>query len=218
VQPKHELPIAELSQEKLSTEKRSDDKVPRVMLVDDQPARAAILERALTDAGYLVIARLPSAAGLLAQVGQLNPDVIIVDMDSPDRDTLEHMALLQRDFPRPVVMFAGSEDEDAMARAIHAGVSAYVVDGLQPNRVKAIVNVAIARFREYQALRDELEKTRGQLADRPVIEKAKGLLMSRRQLTEEQAYRMLRRTAMDRGQRLVEVAKNLIAFSDLLEK
>lgn len=187
------------------------------MLVDDQPARAAILERALTDAGYLVIARLPSAAGLLAQVGQLNPDVIIVDMDSPDRDTLEHMALLQRDFPRPVVMFAGSGDEDTMARAIHAGVSAYVVDGLQPNRVKAIVNVAITRFREYQALRDELEKTRGQLADRPVIEKAKGLLMSRRQLTEEQAYQMLRRTAMDRGQRLVDVAKNLIAFSDLLE-
>lgn len=191
--------------------------IPRVMLVDDQPARAAILERALIDNGYMVVARLPSAAGLLAQVGHLNPDVIIVDMDSPDRDTLENMALLQRDLPRPVVMFAGSEDEEIMARAIHAGVSAYVVDGLQPARVKAIVNVAITRFREYQALRDELEKTRGQLADRRLIDKAKGLLMSRRQLSEDQAYQMLRRMAMDRGQRLVEVSRNLLAFADLLE-
>lgn len=196
---------------------QSEQAVPRVMLVDDQPARAAILERALTDAGYLVVARLPSAAGLLAQVSQLNPDVIIVDMDSPDRDTLEHMALLQRDQPRPVVMFAGSEDEEIMARAINAGVSAYIVDGLQPARVKAIVNVAIARFREYQALRDELEKTRGQLADRRLIEKAKGMVMARRQLSEEQAYQLLRRMAMDRGQRLVEVARNLLAFTDLLE-
>lgn len=187
------------------------------MLVDDQPARAAILERALTDAGYMVVARLPSAAGLLAQVGHLNPDVIIVDMDSPDRDTLENMALLQRDLPRPVVMFAGSEDQEIMARAIHAGVSAYVVDGMQPARVKAIVNVAITRFREYQALRDELEKTRGQLADRRLIDKAKGVLMARRQLSEEQAYQMLRRMAMDRGQRLVEVSRNLLAFADLLE-
>ena len=191
--------------------------IPRVMLVDDQPARAAILERALIDNGYMVVARLPSAAGLLAQVGHLNPDVIIVDMDSPDRDTLEHMALLQRDLPRPVVMFAGNEDEEIMARAINAGVSAYVVDGLQPARVRAIVNVAITRFREYQALRDELEKTRGQLADRRLIDKAKSVLMRKRQLTEEQAYQMLRRMAMDRGQRLVDVSKNLLAFADLLE-
>ena len=106
-----------------------EQQTPRVMLVDDQPARAAILERALIDNGYMVVARLPSAAGLLAQVGHLNPDVIIVDMDSPDRDTLEHMALLQRDLPRPGVMFAGNEDEEIMARAINAGVSAYVVDG-----------------------------------------------------------------------------------------
>lgn len=195
----------------------TEQSVLRVMLVDDQPPRAAILERALSDNGYLVVARLPSAAGLLAQVGQLNPDVIIVDMDSPDRDTLEHMALLQRDLPRPVVMFAGSEDEEIMARAIHAGVSAYVVDGLQPARVRAIVNVAITRFREYQALRDELERTRGQLADRKLIEKAKGVLMSRRHLSEEQAYQMLRRMAMDRGQRLVDVARNLITFADVLE-
>lgn len=195
----------------------TEQPVLRVMLVDDQPPRAAILERALSDNGYLVVARLPSAAGLLAQVGQLNPDVIIVDMDSPDRDTLEHMALLQRDLPRPVVMFAGSEDEEIMARAIHAGVSAYVVDGLQPARVRAIVNVAITRFREYQALRDELEKTRSQLADRKLIEKAKGVLMSRRHLSEEQAYQMLRRMAMDRGQRLVDVARNLITFANVLE-
>jgi len=187
------------------------------MLVDDQPARAALLEQALRDHGYTVIARLSSAAGLAAEVARLGPDVIIIDTESPDRDTLENMALLNRDNPRPVVMFAAEGDTAAIERALRAGVSAYVVDGLSPGRVKAIVDVAIARFREYQALRRELEETRTQLADRKLIDRAKGLLMKHRVLDEQQAYKAMRKMAMDRGQKLAEVAGYIIAVLELLE-
>jgi len=160
---------------------------------------------------------LSSAAGLAEQVARLEPDVIIIDIESPDRDTLEHMASLHRDNPRPVVMFAEQNDSGAIERAVRAGVSAYVVDGLNPSRVKTIVDVAVARFREYQALRRELEETRTQLADRKQIDRAKGLLMKHRSLDEKQAYNAMRKMAMDRGQRLAEVAGNIIAVFDLLD-
>lgn len=187
------------------------------MLVDDQPARAALLEQALLDHHYHVIARLSSAAGLAEQVAVLEPDVIIIDIESPDRDTLEHMASLHRDNPHPVVMFAEEGDTNSIERAMRAGVSAYVVDGLNPARVKTIVDVAIARFREYHALRRELEETRTQLADRKQIDRAKGLLMKHRDLNEEQAYKAMRKMAMDRGQRLAEVANNIIAVLTLID-
>ena len=187
------------------------------MLVDDQPARAALLEQALLDHRYQVIARLSSAAGLAEQVARLEPDVIIIDIESPDRDTLEHMASLHRENPHPVVMFAEEGDSNSIERAMRAGVSAYVVDGLNPSRVKTIVDVAIARFREYQALRRELEETRSQLADRKQIDRAKGLLMKHRSLSEEQAYNAMRKMAMDRSQRLAEVASNIIAVFALLD-
>jgi response regulator NasT len=189
-----------------------------VMLVDDQPARAALLEQALLDHDYKVIARLSSAAGLAEQVARLEPDVIIIDIESPDRDTLEHMSILHRDNPRPVVMFAEEgDDSGSIERAMRAGVSAYIVDGLNPARVKTIVDVAVARFREFHALRRELEETRSQLADRKQIDRAKGLLMKQRGLDEQQAYHAMRKMAMDRGQRLAEVAANIIAVFELLD-
>ena len=188
----------------------------KVMLVDDQPARAALLEQALHDHQFTVIARLSSAAGLADQVARLEPDIIIIDIESPDRDTLENMAILHRDNPRPVVMFAEEGDSGTIERAVRAGVSAYVVDGLNPSRVKPIVDVAIARFREFQALRQELQETRTQLADRKQIDRAKGLLMKHRGLDEQQAYQAMRKMAMDRSQRLGEVASNIIAVLELL--
>lgn len=188
----------------------------KVMLVDDQPARAALLEQALRDHQFAVIARLSSAAGLADQVQQLQPDIIIIDLESPDRDTLENMAILHRDNPRPVVMFAEEDDSGAIGRAVRAGVSAYVVDGLHPSRVKPIVDVAIARFREFQALRQELQETRSQLADRKQIDRAKGLLMKHRGLDEQEAYAAMRKMAMDRSQKMGEVANNIIAVLELL--
>lgn len=188
----------------------------RVVLVDDSPGRAAILEQALTDAGCEVMARLGSCVDILDTVQSLQPDVILIDIDCPDRDTLENLDRMNRSAPRPVVMFAETSDTDMTSRALKAGVSAYVVDGLQPGRVKSILDLAVARFREYKALKDELAATRTELADRKLIDRAKGILMRRKQLDEEQAYQALRKLAMDRGKRLADVAAELIDMAELL--
>lgn len=189
----------------------------RVMLVDETPGRAAILEQALRDEGYDVVARLTTGQDLEAEVLRVRPDVIIVDMDSPDRDTLEHMSSISRHLPRPILLFAEHGDSDTITAAVRAGVSAYVADGFSQRRLRPILEVAIARFREFQALRSELEETRSKLADRKDVEKAKGELMRRKGLTEEQAYKALRKMAMDRNQRIGDVARNLLAVMELID-
>jgi response regulator NasT len=186
------------------------------MLIDDHRGRAAILEQALADASYQVVGRLDKPTDLVERVAAWQPDVILIDVDSPDRDTLENLYWLNRHHPHPIVMFAADAASDTIGAAVRAGVSAYVVDGLQPQRVRPIIEVAIARFREFQALRRELEETRNKLADRKVIEKAKGLLMQQKGYGEEEAYRALRKLAMDRNQRLADVARNVIAVLELL--
>ena len=186
------------------------------MLVDDTPARAAMLEQALTDCGFQVICRMASAQGLMKQVAEHQPDVVIVDIESPDRDMLEHMTVLNQHLPKPVIMFAEQGDSNTIDRAIRAGVSAYVVDGLNPERVRSIVDVAVARFREFQALRNELQQTRTRLADQQVIDKAKALLIQHRQMDEDEAYHAMRKLAMDRSQKLVDVANDIVSVLGLL--
>lgn len=188
----------------------------RVILIDENRGRAAILEQALADTGCQVVARLDNLTDLLKKVKELEPDVILIDVDFPDRDTLENLYWLDRHHPRPIVMFAADAASDTIGAAVRAGVSAYVVDGLQPQRVRPIIEVAIARFREFQALRRELEATRNKLAERKLIEKAKGLLMQQKSYSEEEAYQALRKVAMDRNQRLAEVAQNVISILELL--
>ncbi|MBB3189697.1 ANTAR domain-containing response regulator [Halomonas cerina] len=190
----------------------------KVLLVDDEVVRAAMVEEALIHEGHQVICRLPSPASLNEMVARHQPDVVIIDMESPDRDTLDSMAVLNRENPRPVVFFADQHDPDTMQAALKSGVSAYVVDGLVPGRVKAIIEVAIARFDAFQSMRRELDKARNQLADRKRIERAKGLLMKHQDCDEEQAYRMLRKLAMDRGQRIAAVADSVIDILERLEK
>ncbi|RTR02909.1 ANTAR domain-containing response regulator [Halomonas nitroreducens] len=190
----------------------------KILLVDDEIVRAAMVEEALAQEGHEVVCRLQSPASLNEMVARHAPDVVIIDMESPDRDTLDSMSLLNRENPRPVVFFADQHEPDTMQAALEAGVSAYVVDGLVPSRVKAILEVAIARFASFQSMRSELDKARGQLADRKRIERAKGLLMKHQDCDEEQAYRMLRKLAMDRGQRIGEVAANVIDILERLEK
>lgn len=190
----------------------------KVLLVDDEIVRAAMVEEALALDGHQVVCRLSSPASLNHMVQQHQPDVVIIDMESPDRDTLESMALLQRENPRPVVFFADQHDPESLKAAVKAGVSAYVVDGLAANRVKAVIDVAIARFEAFQGMRRDLDKARNQLADRKRIEQAKGLLMKHQSCDEEQAYRMLRKLAMDRGQRIAQVAQNVIDILKPLEK
>ena len=188
----------------------------KVLLVDEEPGRAAILERALLDAGYVLVSRLSSADRLVEHVAVSQPDIVIVDIDSPDRDCLENMAVLSRSNPKPVIMFSDEDNEDTIASAIKAGVSAYVADGMNPDRVRPIVQVAVARFREFQALKNELQQTRDQLADRKLIDKAKGLLMKHRNFNEDEAYHAMRKLAMERNQRLVDTARNVIEVFEML--
>ena len=189
---------------------------PLVLLIDDDQDRRAMLEQALLAAGYAVTVRAVAGKDLLDAVNTVQPDVIVIDVDSPDRDTLEHMCSVARDAQRPVVMFTHDEDADRMRTAIRAGVSAYVVGGLSSERVKHIVDVAVLRFKEHQALRQELAQTKLSLAERKVIERAKGVLMRQRSCGEEQAFQALRKMAMDRNRRLAEVAQSVIDAAELL--
>lgn len=184
------------------------------MLVDQHPGRSAILQQALSDAGHRVVARVQPDQNLLREVRDCQPDIIIIDMESPGRDTLEQMREIGRDQPRPIILFSNKRDGDYIRQAVQAGVSAYVVDGLSRERVMPIVEVAMARFREFEALRRELQEAKNQLADRKVIDKAKGILMQRKGLSEEDAYRLLRKAAMDRNMRVADVARTLLALEN----
>ncbi len=188
----------------------------KVMVIDESAGRAALLERALTDAGYEIIARVEHGVNLLERVNEVKPDVIIIDMEMPDRDTLEQLYTINQDQPRPIVMFADNSESDVIEAAVKAGVSAYVVDGLNTERVKPIMDVAIARFREFQALREELEQKKSTLADRKLIDKAKGIIMKQRGMDEAEAYKSLRKMAMDSNKRISEIAKDVIAIAELL--
>jgi len=186
------------------------------MLVDNEPARAAIVEQAMTDSGYRVIRRLENAKNLSEAVMESQPDMVIIDIESPDRDMLENMSRLTQDNPRPIVMFAEEDDSKHVEAAIRAGVSAYVVDGVNSGSVKALLQVAIARFREFHALRSELESVKSQLEDRKLIDKAKGLIMKHQKCDEPAAYQALRKLAMDRSQRMTDVARNIISVMELM--
>ena len=188
----------------------------RVLVVDGDAERAAGVVYALTTAGYLVASVVDTGTDLYAKVKELQPDVIIIDMESPDRDILEHLHGINRDDPRAIVMFCQDDADETISAAVKAGVSAYVVDGLQTHRIRPILQTAVARFQDYQGLRRELAETKSTLAERKILERAKGILMNQRGMSEEEAYQTLRKSAMDRNKRLVEVAENLIAAAELL--
>jgi len=188
----------------------------KVMIVDEVLERAEVLQHALARTGYEVIAYIPSAYDLHRQVDELKPDIVIIDMDSPDRDTLENLCVVTRDNPRPVVMFTHDGDSDKIRAATQAGVSAYVVDGMDGERIGPIINAAVARFEQFQALKQELDDIEEKLADRKVIERAKGILMKTRNLSEEDAYRALRKQAMQSNSRLADVSRQLVAVAGLI--
>ena len=188
----------------------------RVLVIDSSPDRAAVLREGLERAGYEVAASLDSPLELLRAVEAVQPDVIIIDTESPSRDVLEHVVMISRDELRPIVMFASDDAPDTIRDAMRAGVSAYVVDGLEAARVKSIVEVAVARFDEYRRLREELADATQKLAERKLVERAKGILMKSRGMDEEGAYRALRSMAMDRGKRIGEIAQQLIDMADLI--
>jgi response regulator NasT len=185
-------------------------------LLRAQAERARVLRIGLLEAGYDIIASLPPDMYLPERISQLQPDMIIVDAESDARDVLEHIVIATRDERRPIVMFTESDDTESMEAAVAAGVSAYIVAGLQSDRIKPVLNVALARFRREQKLLDELSDTKSKLAERKVIERAKGLLMERQRFSEEQAYQKLRSMAMSKNLKLSEVAQRILDVEDLL--
>jgi response regulator NasT len=181
-----------------------------------QAVRSAALHSGLLESGYDIVASLPADIFLPERIAQLRPDLIIIDTDSDARDVLEHIVIATRDERRPIVMFTDDSTTSSMDAAMAAGVSAYIVAGLQAERVKPVLDVALARFRQEQKLLDELCDAKQKLAERKVIERAKGLLMARHKLTEQQAYEKLRSLAMNKNLKLAEIAQRILDVEDLL--
>lgn len=189
----------------------------RVLLVNDTDKPIAELREALLALGYDVLPETAGrSAGLLMAVQRQQPDVVILDVDSPSRDMLEQLAMLSRQAPKPVVMFASDGDDRLIRDALGAGVAAYVVDGLAPARLAPILRVAMARFEQQSHVRQKLDDLEQQLRDRKDIDRAKGVLMDKRAMNEAEAYATLRQQAMRQGLRLADVARRIIAMADLL--
>src|SRR5512140_2333211 len=188
----------------------------RVLIVDQNLERASILEEGLREAGYHRLVVVRDMQNLLRRIVDEEPDVILIDLENPNRDVLEQMFQVSRVVARPVAMFVDRSDTSMIEAAIESGVGAYVVDGLKKERVKSVMDTAIGRFKAFNRLREELEATRQQLNDRKLIERAKGILMKAKGLTEEQAYAAMRSTAMRDNLRIAQVAQSIITASGLL--
>ncbi len=187
-----------------------------VLVIDDSRVRAVDLCAALALAGYQVAAVLDTALDLPGRVKDIKPDIVLIHTDSPSRDTLEHLAVVNRDFPRPMLMISDSADDDVLRQAMRAGVSAYLGHDIDPVRLEPVMRLAKVQFEEFQALRKERDDANRKLTERVTIDKAKGLIMKARGLDEEAAYHALRRLAMDQGRKVADVARDIIAAASLL--
>jgi response regulator NasT len=188
----------------------------RIVIVDDSGLRATVLEEGLRDAGYDDIHVVPPQGAFVAKIERMAPDVVLMDLGSPSRDTLEEMLAVSRALARPIAMFVDQSDDAMIGAAIDAGVSAYVVDGLRKDRVKPILDLAIRRFNAFARMQSELDEARTALADRKTIDRAKAILMQTRGLPEPDAYALLRSTAMNQNKRIADVAEALITAHSLL--
>jgi response regulator NasT len=190
---------------------------PKIVIVDESPIRAAILEEGLREAGFTSVAHISEMQSLLARIYALDPDVILIDLENPSRDVLEQMFQVSRAVRRPVAMFVDQSDSASIQASVDAGVSAYIVDGLKKERIKPILDLCISRFNAFAKLQDELEHAKSALEDRKVIERAKGILMKLKGLTEDEAYVLLRSTAMREKKKIGEIAQSILTASELLK-
>lgn len=188
-----------------------------VLVIDENRIRASVIEDGLRDAGYVRVTIIADMTGLARRITEIDPDVIVIDLENPNRDVLESMFQISRAVKRPIAMFVDRSDEASIEAAVDAGVSAYIVDGLKQERVRPILKMAISRFNAFSRLSRELEEARGELEDRKLIDRAKGLLMRSRGLSENEAYALLRRTAMSQNRKIVEIAQSLITAASLLD-
>jgi two-component system, response regulator / RNA-binding antiterminator len=195
----------------------SSDANLKIVIVDESPIRAAILEDGLREAGHVQVIRIEDRTNLLARVYAIDPDVILIDLENPSRDVLEQMFQVSRVVKRPVAMFVDQSDAASIQAAIDAGVSAYIVDGLKKERIKNILDMSIMRFNAFSRLEGELEQTKSALEERKVIDRAKGILMKMKNLTEEEAYALMRRTAMNEKKKIAEIAQSIITAAEMLK-
>ena len=189
-----------------------------ILIIDENRVRAAIIEEGLREAGHSRIAIIAEISGLVRRIEDVAPDVIVIDLENPNRDMLEDLFRVSRAVRKPVAMFVDKSDTQMIAEAIAAGVSAYVVDGLRKDRVKAILDLAIGRFHAFERIRAELETAQQALSDRKLVDRAKGILMKMKHIGEEEAYGLLRQTAMQQNMRIGKVAESVIATSSLFRR
>ncbi|WP_084398837.1 ANTAR domain-containing response regulator [Henriciella aquimarina] len=189
-----------------------------VLLIDSDPTRAAVVQAGLHDRAVVRRAEELHSVGLLDKINELQPDVIIIDCESPDRDTIENLRTVARENPKPIVMFVENGDGSLAKEAVRAGVSAYIVDGLSQSRVLPVIEIAIERFRMVDGLWKELKKSKDDLETRKLVERAKGILMDKREMTEKAAYDAMRESSMISGKPLKLVAEEIISMADLLGK
>ncbi|HRN83868.1 MAG TPA: ANTAR domain-containing protein [Hyphomicrobium sp.] len=195
----------------------SSDSSLKILVIDENPIRRAIIESGLAEAGFTAVTVLANTTRLIDHIYKLDPDVVLIDLENPSRDVLEQMFQVSRIVRRPIAMFVDKSDKSEIEAAIEAGVSAYIVDGLKKERVKPILETTMTRFRAFARLQAELDEVKGALKERKIVEKAKGILMKRRGLDEDKAYELLRKTAMSQGKRIADVAHALVSSADLLE-
>jgi response regulator NasT len=189
----------------------------KIVIVDANPIRAAILEEGLREAGYVNVTRIEDRTGLLARIYAIDPDVILIDLENPSRDELEQMFQVSRAVKRPIAMFVDQSDTASIEASVDAGVSAYIVGNLQKERIKTILDLTISRFNAFARLQGELDRAKSALEERKVIDRAKGILMKAKNLTEEQAYALLRKTAMNENKKIAEVAQSVITAAELFK-
>jgi two-component system, response regulator / RNA-binding antiterminator len=189
----------------------------KIVIVDESAVRAAILADGLREAGFTQVLRLDETANLLAHIYAIDPDVILIDLENPSRDVLEQMFQVSRAVKRPIAMFVDQSDTASIQASVDAGVSAYIVNGLKKDRVKHILDLCISRFYAFSRLQTELDKAKSALEERKVIDRAKGILMKRKNLSEEDAYALLRRTAMNENRKIAEVAQSVITAAEMFK-
>ncbi|MBB4367557.1 MULTISPECIES: ANTAR domain-containing response regulator [unclassified Bradyrhizobium] len=195
----------------------SAEQSPKIVIVDESPIRAAILEEGLREAGFTQVVHISEMQSLLARIYAVDPDIILIDLENPSRDVLEAMFQVSRAVKRPIAMFVDQSDSASIQASVEAGVSAYIVDGLKKERIKPILDLCVSRFNAFAKLQEELERTKSQLEDRKIIERAKGILMKVKGLTEDEAYVLLRSTAMREKKKIGEIAQSIITASEMLK-
>jgi two-component system, response regulator / RNA-binding antiterminator len=193
------------------------DQSVKIVIVDESAIRAAILEEGLREAGYIHVVRIAEMTNLLARIYAIDPDVIVIDLENPSRDVLEQMFQMSRIVKRPVAMFVDQSDAESIRSAVDAGVSAYIVDGLKKERMKNILDLCISRFYAFARLQTELDRAKSALDERKLIDRAKGILMKAKNLAEEDAYALMRRTAMNENKRIVDIAQSIVTAAELLK-